>query len=283
MHIRMTKLASNLFLASLLAASTVNTDYRASVEHWRADQEGALKADDGWLTVAGLFWLKEGINTCECAPRIGTFDFQAGKTKFHASPGAKVMVNGKPAFSTELKSDTDGNPDVVTAGTLTIFVIHRGARYGLRVKDKNSRFRKEFTGLRWFPVREEYRVIAKFVPNQTPRTIPIPNILGETDLEPSPGYATFTLGGKECRLDPVLEGNQYFFVFRDLTAGKETYASGRFLDADPPKDGKIVLDFNKAYNPPCAFTPFATCPLPPRQNRLAVRIEAGELNYPHHW
>ena len=275
-----------LAFAALMLAAPPNTTYVASIDQWRAERERLLKADDGWLTVAGLFWLKEGANTCGTDPqsdivlpagagatRLGAFELQHGRTTFRSATGEV-----KP-----MKADTDGEPDVVTAGDVTMFVIHRGERYGIRLKDRNSRFRKEFTGLRWFPIREQYRVVAKFVPYPEPKMIAVPNILGETEKDPCPGYALFTLDGKEYRLEPVLEDQQYFFIFRDLTAGKATYPAGRFFYADAPKDGKIVLDFNRAYNPPCAFTPFATCPLPPPGNRLAVRIEAGELNYPHHW
>ena len=275
-----------LAFAALMLAAPPNTTYVASIDQWRAERERLLKADDGWLTVAGLFWLKEGANTCGTDPqsdivlpagagaaRLGAFELQHGRTTFRSATGEV-----KP-----MKADTDGEPEVVTAGDVTMFVIHRGERYGIRLKDRNSRFRKEFTGLRWFPIREQYRVVAKFVPYPEPKMIAVPNILGETEKDPCPGYALFTLDGKEYRLEPVLDDQQYFFIFRDLTAGKATYPAGRFFYADAPKDGKIVLDFNRAYNPPCAFTPFATCPLPPPGNRLAVRIEAGELNYPHHW
>src|SRR5262249_19797787 len=145
--------------------------------------------------------------------------------------------------------------------------------------DPESPQRKAFAGLTWFPVSESYRVVARFVPAAAPRSIAVPNILGQTIDMPSPGRAVFTLGGKELGLDAVLEepdAQELFFIFRDGTSGKETSPAGRFLYAELPKDGTVVLDFNKAYSPPCAFTPHATCPLPPRQNRLAVRVEAGE-------
>jgi len=159
-------------------------------------------------------------------------------------------------------------------------VIERGGRYGIRLKDRESALLKEFGGLRWFPVREDYRVEARFVPHASPMKIAVPNILGQVEELPSPGYAAFTIGGREVRLDPVLEepgATELFFIFRDQTTGKQTYPAGRFLYAPMPKDGRVTLDFNKAYSPPCAFTPYATCPLPPKQNRLSVRIEAGEL------
>src|SRR5260370_37538416 len=159
-----------------------------------------------------------------------------------------------------------------------MFVMQGGDGYGIRVKDSNSRLRKEFTGLHYFPVDETYRITTRLVPD--PKKIPISNILGQVQDTPSPGYVEFELHGEKLRLTPVEESpGELSFIFRDLTAGKETYGSGRFLDAELKKDGEVVLDFNKAYNPPCAFTPYATCPLPPKQNRLAVRIEAGERRY----
>ncbi|HYL76791.1 MAG TPA: DUF1684 domain-containing protein [Bryobacteraceae bacterium] len=273
--------AAPLFL--LLLNAPAGTQYQTAIEQWRAHREASLKADGGWLTVAGLFWLKEGANTAGTDPscdivlprgpaKAGFFEFHDGKTTFRPASGAAM----------ELKSDSEGEPDQVKLDSLTMFVIHRGQRYGIRMKDTASKFRKEFTGLHWFPVNESYRVTAKFVPNPPGKTIAVPNILGETEQEPSPGYVLFTLNGQSLRLDPVVEGKELFFIFHDQTSGKKTYPPGRFLYSDFPKDGKVELDFNKAYNPPCAFTPFATCPLPPKQNRLPVRIEAGELNYGHH-
>ena len=281
-------------LAGWAAIPAGDTSYRATIEQWRAQQEAELKADDGWLTVSGLFWLKDGINLAGSnqanaivLPRgpaeLGTFEFHDGKTTFRAVPGVAVKVNGQPVGTAiPLKSDADGKPDRIRFDTFTMFVIHRGERYGIRLKDAESESRKEFTGLHWFPVKDSYRVIAKFVPYQPPKIITIPNILGDTEQDTSPGYALFTLGGQSLRLDPVVEDDQLFFIFHDLTSGKGTYPAGRFLYTDLPKNGEVVLDFNKAQNPPCAFTAYATCPLPPKQNRLPVRIEAGELNYGHH-
>ncbi|HXA66654.1 MAG TPA: DUF1684 domain-containing protein [Bryobacteraceae bacterium] len=277
--------------AALVAA---DTSYRATIEQWRAQHEAELKAEDGWLTVSGLFWLKEGVNrvgssaTSEIVlPRgpadVGAFEIHGGKTTFRAVPGVTVKLNGKPVGeATLLKSDEEGKPDKIGFDAFTMFVIHRGERYAIRLKDTESASRKEFTGLHWFPVKERYRVVAKFVPYQPPKMITIPNILGETEQDTSPGYVVFTLDGQLLRLDPVVEDDQLFFIFHDLTSGKGTYPAGRFLYTDLPKNGEVVMDFNQAQNPPCAFTAYATCPLPPKQNRLLVRIEAGELNYGHH-
>jgi hypothetical protein len=281
----------------VLALAIVPLDpanYRAEVEKWRQQHEQNLRSDDGWLTVVGLFWLKEGVNTVgtgagnsfalppHSAPeQVGAFEFHGGRTVFRSAPGATVTVNGKPATSASLKADTAGTPDVLRVGDLSMFVIQRGTRFGIRLKDKNSEARRKFAGNRWFPISPDYRVTAKFIPYTPPKKIAVPNILGDVDQEDCPGYVEFTLQGRQFRLDPVTEGDVLFFIFKDLTAGKETYPSGRFMYTDLPQKGQVVVDFNKAVNPPCAFTPYATCPLPPSQNHLPVRIEAGELRYGH--
>jgi uncharacterized protein len=274
-------------LAIALAAPAA-TSYQTEVEQWRQQQEQELKADNGWLTVAGLFWLKDGVNTAGSNARsdivlprgpakLGEFDFEHGQTIFRPASGVEVTVNGQPAgAASKLKPDSEGNPDQVQLNGLSMFVIHRGDRYAIRLKDIDSKFRKEFTGLHWFPVKPDYRVSAKFVAYETPTLLAIPNVLGETTQMQTPGYVQFTLDGQSLRLDPVVEEDHLFFIFHDETSGKETYPPGRFLNAELAKNGSVLLDFNKAYNPPCAVTPYATCPLPPKQNRLPVRIEAGE-------
>jgi uncharacterized protein (DUF1684 family) len=287
---------TKLFLAvcMLWVVQPTTHSYQAQIEQWRARRLAALTSDNGWLTVTGLFWLKEGSNTVGAgkgndivlakgsAPeRVGTFGFHNGKTTFQAAAGAGATVDGKPVTSAALKPDTSGSPDIVRVRDLTLYVIRRGDRVGIRLKDRNSEFRKKFTGLKYFPADERYRVTAKFVPYDPPKMIPVTNILGQTDEEASPGYAEFTLNGHKCRLDPVVEENELFFIFQDLTSGKETYPPGRFLYTSMPKDGEVILDFNKAFNPPCAFTPYATCPLPPAENHLPIRIAAGELRYGH--
>jgi len=260
------------YLAVLMAVTVWAQDsaYRAGITKWREEREAALKADGGWLTVTGLFWLKEGPNRVATAP--GVFEFHEGKTVFHADPGSHATAAGKPVSTIEMAPETS-----IEAGDLTLTVIERSGRYGVRMKDKRSKLRTEFRGLRWFPVREAYRVTAKFIAR--PRQVSVPNIIGSHFEMASPGYAVFQLNGRELRLEPVIEEgeNELFFIFRDQTAGKETYPAGRFLYAALPRDGKVELDFNKAYSPPCAFTPYATCPLPTRENMLPVRIEAGEL------
>jgi len=277
------------------AAAQPGAPYLKELERWRQQRDAALTTDDGWLTLAGLVWLVPGENAAgsdaacpvklpegAAPPRVGTFRFKDGTATFVPQAGVDVRINRQPAAARVLRTQP-GQYDIVSAGTVSMFVIKRGARYGVRIRDTNSAARRNFHGNTWFPASERYRLTAKFVANPAGTTIPIANVLGDVDQWPNPGYAVFQLGGKDYALQAVLDGpgaKELFFVFRDLTTGKETYPGGRFLYADFPVKGQVVLDFNKAHSPPCAFTPFATCPLPPKQNALAVRIAAGELN-PH--
>ena len=287
-------LATIIMIASLPPQPPPDAAYQAEIEKWREAREARLRADDGWLTVAGLFWLKHGDNTVGTDPasdivlpkgstpaKVGVFDFHDGITSFQAATGVTVTLDGQPATACVLKPDSSGAPDVLSVNDLTMFVIERGERYAIRLRDKNSEMRKAFKGLKYYPPKEEYRVVGKFVPYDPPKTIPIPNILGQVEQTPSPGYVVFTLNGREWRLNPITEGDTLFFIFKDLTSGKQTYPPGRFLNTEMPTNGEVILDFNKAYNPPCAFTPYATCPLPPEENKLSIAIEAGELRYGH--
>lgn len=262
-----------LMAMALTAAST----YQSEIAQWREKRESALKADGGWLTVAGLFWLHEGSNPMgtDAANEIVLPDGAAHAGAFELHQG-KVTV-GTPGR--ELKPDSS---DVLKVGRLSLFAIRRGERLGIRLKDPDSEYRRGFHGLEYFPADEAWRVTARFVAE--PKKIPILNVLGQTEESECPGYAVFRLAGQEERLYPILEepgAKELFYIFKDQTSGKETYGAGRFLYSDLPRDGKVVLDFNKAYNPPCSFTPYATCPLPPPENRLPIRVEAGEKKYGH--
>ena len=293
-----------LLIALLALAGWTNAGLAQTVEtqpgdwaEWRAEREAKLKAEDGWLTVAGLFWLKEGVNTVGTAAdsavvlptgsapaRVGEFELREGKTFFRAAAGVTVTANGQPVRELEVKSDAVKQPDVLKLNDLTFLLLKRGERFGIRLKDKNARTRREFAGLRWYEGKAAYRVTAQFIPYEQPKNVSIVNILGDVEPMKSPGYVTFTLNGQELSLEPVAAGgDKLFFIFRDLTSGKTTYKPGRFLYATAPADlskpGPVVLDFNQAINPPCAFTAFATCPLPPKRNHLAVAIEAGEQTY----
>jgi uncharacterized protein (DUF1684 family) len=283
-------------VAALAMPGSADERYRAEVQKWRAEREARLKDDGGWLTLAGLFWLKEGPNRFGTdssaditlpegsAPAYaGVFVFEDGKTALRLASGVSGQVGGRTVSGPQvMRSDTSGRPDVLKLGQLSLYVIHRGDRYGVRVKDKKSAARRDFTGLRWFDIDDSYRVEARWVSHPTPRPLKVPNVLGEVTTMPSPGYAECEIDGQVVRLAGVLEdpqSEQLFFIIRDKTSGKETYGAGRFLYSNLPKQGRLVLDFNKAYNPPCAFTPYATCPLPPRENWLPVAVEAGEKAY----
>jgi uncharacterized protein (DUF1684 family) len=272
--------------------------YHAGIEKWRADRVARLRAEDGWLTVVGLSWLEEGDNSVGAAPSnrvvlsaakspplLGRIRVTGGKAHLEVAAGVEVMHDGQRFRSLDLASDEAGKPTVVRHGTLSFYLIRRGEKLGVRVKDSENAARKSFRGIDSYPVRSAWRLTARFEPHQPKKSIAIPNILGTVSQEPSPGAVVFTVGGKEYRLDAVEEPGEeeLFLIFGDRTNGTETYGAGRFLYAPRPgRDGSTVVDFNKAYNPPCAFTPFATCPLPPPQNRLPVGIEAGEKKYGDH-
>ncbi len=279
------------------ASDPAAAEEQRAVDAWRARRLKGLDSDTGWLTLAGLHFLKEGAQTAGSAegndlklaerapPKLGTFALAAGKVHFTAAPGAEVKESGAPVQELDLKSD-DGaaEPTVITSGTFSFFIIKRNDRFAIRVRDTQSKARRAFHGIEAFPVDAKWRVQARWEPLAQPQKIPIPTILGTIDQMDSTGVAVFQLEGKEQRLQPVIEEGEkrLFFIFADATTGKETYGAGRFLYADVAKDGMVSLDFNQSYNPPCAFTPYATCPLPPEQNKLAVAVRAGEKNYAHH-
>ena len=278
-----------LLASTIFAQSSFHTESRK----WRQEREEKLKAEDGWLTVSGLYWLKEGANSFGAskterialpvgsAPaKVGTLELANGTVTLKVADGVDVRVKDQPVREFEMRFDGEKQPESFNVGSLKLSVIKRGERFGLRVRDKNSRARREFNGLRWFPARESYRVTASFIPDENPKQITIMNVLGDELKMKSPGTLSFELHGKTYRLRPVIEDDKkLFIIFRDLTAGKTTYGAGRYLYADLPQDGKVVLDFNRSENPPCAFTLYATCPLPPRQNFLPVAINAGEMAF----
>ncbi len=280
---------------------TVDPAYVKEVDAWHQDRIERLEADEGWLTLAGLFWLNEGANTigtdkssdivfrdvfpAGAAPaKICTVVLEGGALRLTVENGVDVRIDGKPVQRAELKSDADESPTKLRLDALTFYVIKRGDRFGIRLKDRNSKVRRAFQGIDRYAVDPSWRVEARFEPHPEGHTLEVPTIIGGTETERSPGAVIFERNGVTLRLEAVQsEGSdELFYVFADQTNGKETYGAGRFLYSDPPEGGKVRLDFNKAYNPPCAFTPYATCPLPPKGNRLAVRVEAGEKSRGHH-
>lgn len=275
----------------LVAAATVDSTYQAEIEQFRQKRNESLKKN--WITLAGLFWLKPGTNTIGSGrdndvvlpsgpARLGTLELHGKDVMLRLNSGAQATIDDKPATpTTKMALDTSGSPTLLALGSLRITVIERSDKIGVRVKDTESPALKTFKGTEWFPTDPKLRVEAKWVP-ESGKKIAITNVLGQTEETEVPGEAVFTVNGKEFHLQPIQEEpDSLFFIFSDATKG-ETYPGGRFLYTDMPKDGKVVLDFNKAYSPPCAFTAYATCPLAPKENRLPVRIEAGEKYSGHH-
>jgi uncharacterized protein len=269
---------------------------RQQVGEWKARRLASLTSESGWLTLAGLYWLKPGDNTFgraesnalrldnpALANKAGTFAVTGDKVRFIANKGAGVTHDGAPISEIELAADTTGKPTLLKSGPITFFLIERAGKLGVRVRDSENPHRKHFRGLEYFPVEDSWVFDARFEPYQPGKLVRIVNILGMEEELQAPGALVFTKGGKEYRLDAVLENpadTELFVMFADATSGKETYGAGRFLYVPLPADGVVRLNLNKAYNPPCAFNEFATCPLPPFQNRLSsLRVDAGEKNY----
>jgi uncharacterized protein len=281
---------SGLLLAVVAAISIDATDpaYEKQLLEWRKTRLAELTADDGWLTVVGLLWMHQGANHAGSgsgmdlkmpspAPQeLGTFTLEGERVSFAAAPGVPVRVAGQPVTAA-VAVETDKT--VLELGPLQMLVIRRGKRVGLRVRDRDSAARRAFKGLEYFPIREDLRVRARLEPFDPPPHIPIVNVLGDQSEYVSPGRLVFELDGVTHSLDAVYETSEkkdLFVIFRDRTSGESTYPAGRYMHVPLPVNGEVQVDFNRAYNPPCAFTEFATCPLPPKQNWLKVRIEAGE-------
>ncbi len=262
-----------------------------TVQAWRDEQEKSLRADNSWLTVAGLFWLAEGPNTVgsaegndivfpagSCPAKFGTF-FRTDRTvTFVAEPGVDYTVNGTTPKAGPLQVDGDGKyvPDTIEHGKLSFFVVTRQERIGIRLRDNDSQARRDFTGRVWYPHDPAYIVEAAFTPATNNRTISIQNILGYFEDTPSAGTVTFTLHGQQHTLEAIDGKGSLFIIMRDKTSGHETYGAGRFLFAAAAVNGVTTLDFNKAVSPPCAFTPYATCPMAPPANHLQIAIPVGE-------
>lgn len=255
--------------------------YENEIKQWQTNRSDRLKKEDSWLTLIGLNWLKEGQNPAPAD--AGTITLAAGKTTLTPA-GEGLTIDGKPVTgAVPLLADADPNgPTIVQKGSVRFNIIKRGEKYGVRVKDAEAETRKNFAGLDYFPIDPKWRVEARLEAYQPPKRIPITDVTGMTSDNIAPGALVFEVDGKEYRLDPILEegSDELFIIFKDETSKDTTYQAGRYLYAKKPAgDGKVIVDFNKAYNPPCVFTPYATCPLPPAQNRLPVRIEAGEKRY----
>ena len=289
------KIHHALLLAAIAAAPALAADpaYVKSVEDWRAKAETGLKRDNGWLTLAGRYVMKPGENTFGTGEkndivfpkglgpeRMGTMVVEPHKVTLRLAPGVTMQKDGVP-FTERVMGTSVDNRDWVSSGRTAFHVIAREDKYILRLADNESQVRKNFQGRVWYGVDEGYKVKAKYVPYNPVHKIAIVNILDEVSDEPAPGYVEFKIKGKTYRLDAVGDDEGLFFILKDDTAGKTTYGSGRFLyvDRKPAPGETFDLDLNRIYNPPCAFSEYTTCPLPPKQNILKTKIEAGE-KYP---
>ncbi len=277
-------------LSILLSVGLAAQDYVAETESWRAEREARLTADDGWLTVAGLFFLTEGDNSFGSSPvndivirtgpeRAGIVALDDGRITVRAAAGTTLSVDGQDVVSARLWPFEGNDRPTITVGPLSLFAHYSGERLAIRMRDRDSDILRQFRGLQWFPVDDRYRVRGRYVPHDEPVTITLPNILGDVEVFQSSGSVALRVGGRALRMMAIDSGDRLWFIFRDMTSGTETYPAARFLYADAPANGVTVVDFNRAYNPPCAFNPYTTCPLPPPENRLPIRIEAGEMDY----
>lgn len=293
----LTSFACSLLIA-FSSAQAQDANYTASVKEWRTKADASLRRDNGWLTLAGRWVMKDGVNTIGTAEtndmvlpkgsapaELGTLTVRNDVVTLNAAPGVTLLKDGKPFTERVMSTDT-ATRDWVQLGRLQMHVIKRKNEgkdaYVLRLADNENPVRTAFQGRVWFDIDASYKVNAKYTPHKAGNTVSILNVLGELSDEASPGQVQFTLQGKSYSLDAVADpgDKELFFIMKDATAGKETYGPARFMVAAAPADlskpGVVELDFNKAYNPPCAFSNYTTCPLPPDQNKLALRIEAGE-------
>jgi uncharacterized protein (DUF1684 family) len=288
----MRRLAVILLLAACSKPAPPDPAWLSGLEKFHHQRDKIIGGDDGWITLVGRFNLKPGFNTVgsdpgsaavlpadRAPPLAGKFVVEAGTLSFQPAEGVDVRLEGAPVKALTVNDDTHGKPTILELGSLRMHVIKRGNAFMLRVKDREHPARVAFKGLTWYEPDPALHVKAKLEPSPPGTTIPIVNVLNMTDEQPSPGRLVFTVKGSEHTLVALKEEGQtgLFIIFKDETAGHGTYPSGRFLDTPAVQaDGTVDLDFNRAYSPPCAFTTFATCPLPPKENHLPLKIAAGE-------
>jgi uncharacterized protein len=275
----------------MVGMDTEEASYVADIAQWRQKLDDNLRSEDGWPTLVGLCWLHEGVNTIgadsnsdillpsDSAPdHLGTIEFADGQAVFHLVSDIPVTVDSVQTTKALLRDDNAKvGPSLVQFGTITFFVIKRDDLYGIRVRDLNNPARAAFTGRKWFPLDSQYRLTGRFNPHETPRILQIVTSTGHLNAMTNPGRVEFTVHGQTLALEAFASNeNEVWFVFKDATSGRSTYGAGRFLYAPLGADGSVILDFNKSYHPPCAFTPYATCPRPPKENILPLEIAAGE-------
>lgn len=274
-------------------SSSEDTPYQKEIKEWHKERVERLTEPTGWLSLAGLHWLEEGENTfgksdenkitfkvAEAPEVIGSYFLEGDKIIFKSAEGVNVISDSAEVTDIEVFADVPGKPTLLEWGTLSWFIIKRGDKYGIRLRDTANPNLANFVGIEMYAIDPAWRVEAQYVAFEQPRKIAIPNILGMIDEEDSFGELQFQINGKKYSLATTGKKTPYFLIFADMTNGRETYGAGRFLVVEgTDSTGKTYVDFNKAYNPPCGFTKYATCPLPPEENKLKVEITAGEYAY----
>ncbi len=276
--------------AMFSAAVPTSVQYADSIRAWQKHRDVGLRSEDGWLTLVGLFWLKPGGDTIGSASsndfvlpqgsapeQVGRLQIKGEKVIFTNHGGSAVTVNGRPVSSDVVLSYDEDKPDIVKAGSVSFFVIKRKDKLAVRAKDSASPVLKNFTGMNYFPINPSLHFQARFIPDE--KEIPILNVVGQTEMQKSPGVVEFTYNGERHQLRPIYEGKTLFFLFTDPTSKAETYQGGRMLNTPLPANSTVDLDFNRSYNPPCTFTPFATCARAPKENTLPFPVNAGEKRY----
>jgi uncharacterized protein (DUF1684 family) len=287
----MARVVALLVSAVLVAQSAA---YRSEIEAYRAAREAEVNGPTGWASLIGLHWLSPGTHTIGAhssnaivlqspgAPaRLGLLTVLKDRASLEIQGDTTGLIEGQSVRTAELRPGTPADKGL-HIGNLTMVVIRRNSRLALRVWDRTTPSRHGFTGLKWHPIDLDWRIDAQYVPLEDSPTVKVMTVLNELVEMQHPGYVQFTIGGHTYRLLALLESpdaKELFIMFRDDTSGKTTYAAGRYLYAPLPVDGRVMLDFNKAKNPPCVFTEYATCPLPPPRNRLMIKVEAGELDF----
>jgi len=269
--------------------------YLKAINEWHAKRIENLKKENSWLNLVGLFWLKQGENKfgsgmdndivfpSKAPDYIGTFLLKDSVVTIKVNKGIIVLLDSSEVAEMVLQNDMTDSPSTLSLDSFKWLIIKRGDKYGVRLRDLNAPLLKEFKGIERFPVNTDWRIEGEFIPYNPAKKIMVPNVLGGSDEEMVSGKLKFKIKGKEFIIDPIDSGEKLFIIFADETNGETTYGAGRFLYSDKPDStGKVLIDFNKSYNPPCVFTKFATCPLPPEQNRIGIKITAGEKSFGNH-
>jgi uncharacterized protein len=284
-----------LFIYFLSGCSKkIETDpaYVSEIANWQYKRVQKLKKENGWLNLAGLYWLKQGENTFGSdpsndiifppgtPPKIGTIILKDSLTQLKVNKNIDVIINGAIVKEALLQNDLSRNTSIMSLGSYKWNIIRRQDKYGIRLRDLNSPLVKNFPGIETYPADISWKIEATYIKFPEPRKIIIPTIMGTAEESTVKGNLTFTKDGNKYSLVPIVENGSFFLIFADETNGEETYGAGRFLYSSlPDSNGKVILDFNKSYNPPCAFTKYATCPLPPKDNYLHLKVTAGEKKF----